>query len=27
MPRLALVLSGALGNAWDRFTIGVVVDF
>ena len=24
---LALVLSGALGNAWDRFTIGVVVDF
>ena len=24
---IALVLSGALGNAWDRFTIGVVVDF
>lgn len=24
---LALVLSGALGNAWDRMTIGVVVDF
>lgn len=24
---LALVLAGALGNVWDRLTIGVVVDF
>jgi signal peptidase II len=24
---LALILGGALGNLWDRLTIGVVVDF
>ena len=24
---LALVMAGALGNVWDRLTIGVVVDF
>lgn len=24
---LALVMAGALGNVWDRLTLGVVVDF
>lgn len=24
---LALVLGGALGNVWDRFTLGYVIDF
>jgi signal peptidase II len=26
-PALALVLGGALGNLWDRLTLGQVVDF
>jgi signal peptidase II len=26
-PALALVLGGALGNLWDRLTLGHVVDF